>query len=126
MLFSPQSFEKYSKLNFMKICPVGGELLLAGGRTEGRTDTDKQTNTQTDKQIDKRCDEANGFFCNFSKAPKTGPCCVLNMHIYGFLSNINIGHCALNVFSVILHIPLSLILISDIQVSVCMHSVSVT
>ena len=42
-----------------------------------------------------------------------------------FESNINIHQCALNVFSAIMHIPLPLILISDAQISVCMHSLSV-
>jgi len=32
--FSRQIFEKYSKLNFMKIRPVGNELFHADGRTD--------------------------------------------------------------------------------------------
>jgi hypothetical protein len=37
----------------MKICSVGGELLLADGRMDGQTQTDRQTD---------RCDEADSCF----------------------------------------------------------------
>jgi len=38
--FSRQIFEKYS-LNFMKIRPVGADLICAGGRAGGQTDMTK-------------------------------------------------------------------------------------
>jgi hypothetical protein len=40
---SLQIFEKHSKLNFVKIRPVGAELFHADGRTDGQTD--RQTDT---------------------------------------------------------------------------------
>ena len=49
--FSGQIFEKYS-LNFMKIRPVGADLICAGGRAGGRTG---------------RHDEADSFFSQFCK-----------------------------------------------------------
>jgi hypothetical protein len=50
-------FLKNTKVsNFMKIRPVGAELLYADSRMDRRTD---------------RHDEDNGRFCDFSKALKT-------------------------------------------------------
>ena len=53
--FSRQIFEKYS-LNFMKIRPVGADLICAGGRAGVRADG--RTG---------RLDEADSFFSQFCK-----------------------------------------------------------
>jgi hypothetical protein len=51
--FSRQIFEKNSQIwNFMKIRPVGAELLHAEGQTDGKTD---------------RHDEVNSRFSQFSE-----------------------------------------------------------
>jgi len=39
--FPRQIFDKYSKPNFIKICPVGAELFHADGRSDGQTDMTK-------------------------------------------------------------------------------------
>jgi hypothetical protein len=123
-IFSTDFSKNTQKPNFMKTCPVGGELLFA----DRWTDIEKQRDRRTDRQTERLTDLINIIFVcrNFYNVPKNGPCCILNMHFYGFWSNITIRQYALNVFFAILHIPLPLILTSDTQISVCIHSVSVT
>lgn len=52
------------KQNLMKICLVGAELLLVGGRTDGQIDVMKLIVA----------------FHNFSNAIKNGHCCVLSKY----------------------------------------------
>jgi len=54
IIFFREIFEKYSKINFMKIHSVRGELFHADGRADGSTDMTKLIVT----------------FRNFAKTPK--------------------------------------------------------
>jgi hypothetical protein len=55
--FSRRFFEKYSLPDFMKILPVGVELIHADRRKDSRAEMDIH-------------DDANSVFCNFANAPK--------------------------------------------------------
>ena len=55
--FCRQIFEKYSSINFMKICLAGSELFHADGGVDRRTDMTKLIVA----------------FSNFANAPKNGP-----------------------------------------------------